>query len=387
MIAPTPFFNDRGCHIRIYEEARALKRRGHVVKIVTYHNGNSPKDVAIARTIYIPWYKKIEAGPSWHKLYLDIFLLLKTLRVNWGFRADIVHGHLHEGCLIGWVAARLYRVPIIFDYQGSMTEEMEGYDFIPRRGVLHSIFYAAEFLIDRMPDKILTSASSLRKGLETTFRVTPARIGALLDGVNTTEITPGPPDQPLRTKLGIPEEKRVVAYVGSFSEIEGISTLLRAAAIVVKKMPDVFFLIAGYPQVEEYRAQAHQLGLDDHTLFPGRIPYREAPTYANLGEVFLTPKPYTEANGKLFLYMALGKPIIAFDHPTNREALAEFGSYPEAESAEAFAKKIIETLDLPKEEFRVLGTGLRTRAQQHFSWDARAKNLETEYTALIAKQS
>ena len=39
MIAPTPYFSDRGCHVRIYEEAKALKARSHEVVIVTYHLG------------------------------------------------------------------------------------------------------------------------------------------------------------------------------------------------------------------------------------------------------------------------------------------------------------------------------------------------------------
>ena len=29
MIAPTPFFADRGCHTRIYGEITALQRLGH----------------------------------------------------------------------------------------------------------------------------------------------------------------------------------------------------------------------------------------------------------------------------------------------------------------------------------------------------------------------
>ena len=35
MIAPTPFFSDRGCHVRILEEARALQRAGAAVTIGT----------------------------------------------------------------------------------------------------------------------------------------------------------------------------------------------------------------------------------------------------------------------------------------------------------------------------------------------------------------
>ena len=39
MIAPTPFFADRGCHMQIYEQARALQKRGHDIRITTYNIG------------------------------------------------------------------------------------------------------------------------------------------------------------------------------------------------------------------------------------------------------------------------------------------------------------------------------------------------------------
>ena len=47
VIAPTPFFADRGCHIRIYEEARALIKKGHKIDIYTYHNGRDIKGLNI----------------------------------------------------------------------------------------------------------------------------------------------------------------------------------------------------------------------------------------------------------------------------------------------------------------------------------------------------
>ena len=40
MVAPTSFFSGYGCHIRIAQEAHELQRRGHVVRIATYHNGD-----------------------------------------------------------------------------------------------------------------------------------------------------------------------------------------------------------------------------------------------------------------------------------------------------------------------------------------------------------
>lgn len=41
MIAPTSFFADYGCHVRILEEARILKKLGCRVTICTYHNGRN----------------------------------------------------------------------------------------------------------------------------------------------------------------------------------------------------------------------------------------------------------------------------------------------------------------------------------------------------------
>ena len=49
MLAPTPFFSDRGCHVRIYEEAAELGRRGVEVKIVTYPLGLDPPGIDVAR--------------------------------------------------------------------------------------------------------------------------------------------------------------------------------------------------------------------------------------------------------------------------------------------------------------------------------------------------
>ena len=49
VIAPTPFFGDRGCHVRILEEIRGLQARGADVLVVTYPTGNDVPGVRTAR--------------------------------------------------------------------------------------------------------------------------------------------------------------------------------------------------------------------------------------------------------------------------------------------------------------------------------------------------
>jgi hypothetical protein len=95
MIAPTSFFADYGCHVRILEEVRALQRRGHRVRLCTYHNGEDIPGIDIRRTVDIPWRKRPVVGSSRHKMYLDVGLFFEVLRQAVAFRPDIIHAHLH----------------------------------------------------------------------------------------------------------------------------------------------------------------------------------------------------------------------------------------------------------------------------------------------------
>ncbi len=78
----------------------------------------------IQRTLPIPWRSHYEVGSSRHKVVFDGLLGLKTLQLLARNEYDIIHAHLHEGALIGLVLGRLFRVPVVFDFQGSLTEEM-----------------------------------------------------------------------------------------------------------------------------------------------------------------------------------------------------------------------------------------------------------------------
>ncbi|MEO6060897.1 MAG: glycosyltransferase family 1 protein, partial [Thermoflexales bacterium] len=63
-VAPTSFFNDYGCHVRILEEARALQALGHDVTILTYFKGNDVPGIRIIRTMPTPWRSNYEVGSS-----------------------------------------------------------------------------------------------------------------------------------------------------------------------------------------------------------------------------------------------------------------------------------------------------------------------------------
>jgi hypothetical protein len=90
MLAPTSFFADYGCHVRILEEALILRRLGHQVTIVTYHKGRPIADLDIIRTSPLPWRADYEVGSSRHKIAYDIYLAFTALRAALDIRPDVI---------------------------------------------------------------------------------------------------------------------------------------------------------------------------------------------------------------------------------------------------------------------------------------------------------
>ncbi len=383
-IAPTPFFADYGCHVRIFEEARALGRLGHEVVICTYHNGRNPPPapgVRVRRMPRVPWHAEVRVGSTYHKLYFDALLAATALAASLG-RIDVVHAHLHEGALIGALVSRLRRVPLVFDYQGSLTREMIDHQFLREGSPLHRPLERLEHLIERLPDLIVTSSQNAARQLRHRHA---RRVECLPDAVDTQMFCPPPAEQieALRRRLGIPPERAVVGFLGLLAEYQGVGHLLYAARRVIERRPSTHFLIMGYPGLERYRRQAYDLQMLDHVTFTGRVPYPEAPLHLALADVAVSPKrSASEANGKLLNYMAMGLPTVAYETPVARELLGDDGVYAPAGDIAALAEAIITLLD-DRPRRVALGARLRARAERDFSWERFGLRLAALYDTTL----
>lgn len=381
MIAPTPFFADRGCHVRIYEEARALKKLGCEVTICTYHHGRDIPGLDIRRIINIPWYKKLEAGPSLHMLYLDLLLLFKSLTTALKTNPDIIHAHLHEGAFIGRFCRQMRHVPMVFDVQDSLCRELVFYRYLKSGGLPYKGIHRLEEVIDKAADAIVTSTTSMAQILKNEFGVDGNRIFPVEDSVNTEAFHTNYETEELRQQLNLPKNKKVVAYLGLLTEYQGIDLLLKTIPSIMKEV-DAHFLIMGYPNVEKYQERSHELGISDHTTFTGRIDYREVPRYLNLANIAVSPKMSELGGCKLYNFMACGLPTVVFDIPTNRDILGDLGIYAQPGDPDSLSKNIIEIL-LDERRQQELRVKLREKVEKEYSWDRVAERLIGVYDGLL----
>lgn len=112
------------------------------------------------------------------------------------------------------------------------------------------------------------------------LRVPAARVEVVLNGV------PGPASAPARPRDA---HVRRVAFVGRLCEPKGVSDLLRALAVAPLARERVQVTLAGHGDIEGYRAQARELGVDGFVRFAGWCD--QAAVQALLGESDLLVLP------------------------------------------------------------------------------------------------
>ncbi len=377
MIGPTPFFGDRGCHVRIYEEIRGLAARGIDTQLVTFPTGRDLPDVVAHRGRAWLGINARSLGPSWGRPVLDLSLLAACRRVMRRFRPHLLHGHLHEGIAIGHVLRRWSGTPLIADLQGSLASELADHGFIGANGLLARLARTVERWLVGLPDCVVTSSQHgaallVRHGLP------PRRVTVLPDGVDVDVFRPRPPDPALLSALGL-SGKRVIVFLGVLTEYQGVDALIDAMRTVVDQRPDAHLLLMGYPNEERYRRLIRACGLIRSITVTGRIDYRHAPSRLNLGEIAVGPKrSQSEANGKLLNYMACGLPTVATDTPVNRHILGDAGVYAPVGDTAGLAAGLMQLLSDPAAA-AARGEALRRRAESIYAWPAIVERLVALY--------
>jgi len=378
MIAPTPFYSGRGTHMRILHEAEALANRGHRIIISTYHIGDKPSGLhpninikRINRILF--WYTKRSSGPDWQKLFLDLLLCVKVLRISIRKKPEILHGHLHEGVLIGWIVNKLLfsrRLVLVGDFHGPLVDEMRSHGYL-RLSVIQKIFTYIEKLIFRLPCCVFASSPGLKNAMDAE-RHTPD-VCVLSDAPTLAyrpKSTVASNDQ---FKPGLPR----VLYTGGFTPDKGIENLFQVIAHSLQHGLSCQWIIAGGPFKQlsvppEIKSAVTVVSPLDHDKLFELLQHADVACDPKLGAIL-------QGSGKLLNYMCAGLPLVCFDGPAQRFYLGdELSSRFIAKNIEHFYAILKNLLSMPAEEKQHLKHLVLQRAKQ-FSWSQSARTLEQHY--------
>lgn len=175
-------------------------------------------------------------------------------------------------------------------------------------------------------------------------------------------------------------------YLGSLGRIRRLDFLIRAFALVRNAVPAAnLYLVGGgtHPSDEVFlQSEAARLGLQAAIFFVGVLPQAQALRYAQEADVcaspfYPTPVLRSTSPTKLVEYMALGKAVVANDHPEQRRVLEESAAgYCVPYEERAFADAVIALLQHP-EASRQMGERGRQYVREHRSYPRIAAALES----------
>jgi glycosyltransferase involved in cell wall biosynthesis len=212
-------------------------------------------------------------------------------------------------------------------------------------------------------------------------RITIVRNGPELTGRQVPESDPG-----LRLR-----GKTIIGYMGVMGFQDGVDYLLRALHHLVHGLgrTDVFcVLIGGLGSAQpSLKRLATQLGLDDYVWFTGWVSDADLLRYIASADICVDPdpsNPFTDRSTmtKMAEYMALAKPIVAFDLPEHRRTAQAAAIYVRPNDELEFARALAQLADDP-ERRRTMGVLARRRVETELAWHYSARTLVEAYRRLF----
>jgi glycosyltransferase involved in cell wall biosynthesis len=298
----------------------------------------------------------------------------------------IVHTHTPKIELIGQLAARLARVPVVL-YTN------HGLIFLGQSGFKKYLFKTIARIAGLFSDRVISqSAEDVSTVVEQKI-YRRRQVGFLGNGIDVAQFSAArfTPEQVRAKKieLGIPLENKVVGMVGRYVWEKGYREFFEAAQIISREGARVSFVTVGVPLESERDpvdfSVLRELEIEDRVFvlksrddMPALYALMDAVALPSYREGF--PRSLMEAS-------AMSKPTVASDVSGCRQAVVEGhnGYLVPVRDSRALASKLKLLLDDSELAAR-LGANGRTLAEERFDVSKVIERLRACYAELLARK-
>lgn len=344
VVAPEPFYEDRGTPIALRAVLEAATASGFSVDLLTYPLGESPAitGVRYIRVANLLKFRSVPIGFSWKKVWLDVFLFFALRRLLRQQRYECVQA-LEEAGFLAVFAAMGTGHAVLYDMQSSLPEQLSQLPVF-RNPLVKPLLQACERWLIRKADFTVSSAgleAKVRKGMPNA-RIRDWKYPSSFVPPSIEDVAS------LRAQLNIAKTDRVVLYSGSFADYQGLPLLIDAMPDIAAAVPNAVLVLVGALTEDEQRARkALSLILPDHRYrIIRRLPKHQVASYLSLADILVSPRKEDSSNLplKILEYLAAGKPIVATATHAHRATLTQELAVLVQPEAKALAKAVISLL-------------------------------------------
>lgn len=386
---------------RVWSEATTLRdARWQVTVVCPYINQAPEKNLTSSKSIIkenldgvtifrFPLIFADHGILSYINEYFSAFLSVS--RLSWRIwredHFDVLH--ICNPPDIFFLLAVFYRIlgtRVIFDHHDLFPELVKW----RYRGIVGKFLYifarVTEYLTFQSANVVISTNQSYRRIALNRGGKSAEKVIVVRNGPKVNEFVPLEPEPTL--KQGFPF---LVCYAGVMGYEDGILELIRSIRYIVNDLDrkDVYFILLGDGAIRPDALKAvGTWELEDFVDLPGaildKILLRQ---YLCTANVLLSPEPLTPLNNlstfiKIGEYMAMGKPIVAYDLVETRNTAQDAAVYVKPGDEEGYGKLIVKLLDDPERQRR-LGEIGQQRILDHLSWEHQHDDLFRAYATAM----
>lgn len=384
VVAPEPYYEDRGTPIAVRRVLEALSELGYAVDLLTYPVGRdaAPAGVTIHRCANPLGFRSVPVGVSFRKMVLDLSMAASMRRRLAEARYACVHA-VEEAAFLAVLLARPRGIPVVYDMQSSLPEQLAELPFLGN-WVSQRILRACERWLVRRVDFIVSSTGLAYRVGELAPSASKAewRYPYEPRHVATEEL------EVLRRRLDIPPDSPVILYTGNFAPYQGLDLLGASLPEVRSSHPDAVLVVVGASDTAEARELQARVGPEGARALRvlERRPREELDPYYRLADVLVAPRTAgSNLPLKVLDYLAAGGAILATDIPAHRTVLDPSRSLLVPPDPQAVAGGLTRLLSDP--ELREnLGRNARSFAEEELGWSTFVEAIGRVYASVTAER-
>lgn len=368
MMAPHPFYQERGTPIAVGLLLKSLSGAGHEVDVITFPEGEDRNYPGVTYHRVKPFTKVsgVRPGFSLKKLYLDLFVLIKFLSLMFKKRYNVVHA-VEESVYFAMLVCPFFRTPYIYDMDSSMVTQL-----IDKAPILKKIEFILRF-IESLPARfakvVVPCCDALVKDVEL-FRLAKDKATialkdiSLLDksqetpssGINiqqhiadlshNTPIQENGLDHKVHTQKAL--KYKVLMYIGNLESYQGVDLMLEGFAQACSELSDIALVVVGGEDqhIEAYQSKAKELGVSASIFFLGKQPVADLYALMKQADVLLSPRTQgVNTPMKVYSYLDSGVPVLATRLPTHTQVMSDDNTMLVEPDALSFAQGIKELIN------------------------------------------
>ncbi len=377
VIAPQPFFQNRGTPIAVRLLVEELAHLGHQVHLLVFHEGETV-DIPGVELHRIPdlWgIKNIPPSLSWKKVVCDIFMFFRTWQLLRRHRFDVIHA-VEESAFIALFMKKVFGIPYVYDMDSSLALQI-----VEKFSFLRPVFRFFEFF-ERGVVRGSSGVVAVCKSLEDiVLSYAPGKHVVRLEDISLLRVNAGS-EEWLRDRLNI--SGPIMLYVGNLEGYQGIDLLLESFQVALRQgcRGDLVVIGGTAETIARYRQYAQDLAIDGCTHFYGPRPVELLGHFLAQADILLSPR--IQGNNtpmKLYSYLDSGKVVLATNLPTHTQVLTADISCLVEPTRESMAAGMARLLGDPQ-LCRELGKKGQQVAREKFSLTAFTEKLSGFYQRL-----